>query len=154
VDRKTALAILYDQDFVEWTKRNSELLRRGCFAEADIEHLAEEIEDMGKRDQREVRSYLVRLLLHLLKWQAQPEKRSDSWLDSIGQSRVELDGIFDQSPSLEPFARRTLPTAYRLAVKQASRETGLAPQTFPEACPFRYEQVLDLDFLPNNETGQ
>jgi hypothetical protein len=154
MDRKTALAALYDRDFLEWTRRTSELLRRGCFVEADIEHVADEIEDMGKRDQREVRSYLVRLLLHLLKWQAQPEKRSDSWLDSIGQSRVELDGIFEQSPSLVPFARRTLAAAYRLAKRQAAKETGLAPESFPEACPYSYEQVVDLDFLPANQKAQ
>ena len=148
MDRKAAMTTLYDEDFLKWTKRNSELLRRGCFAEADILHIAEEIEDMGKRDQREVRSYLIRLVLHLLKWQVQPEKRSDSWLDSIGQSRIDLGGIFEQSPSLEPFARRILPVAYRLAVRQAIKETGLPAQSFSKICPFTYEQAIDLDFLP------
>lgn len=139
---------LYDEDFVEWTKRNSELLRRGCFEEADIQHIAEEIEDMGKRDQREVRSYLVKLLLHLLKWKFQPEKRSDSWLTSIGQSRVDLGGIFEQSPSLQAFASKTLPAAYRLAARQAIQETGLPATRFSQDCPFTYEQAIDLDFLP------
>lgn len=64
-------AALYDRDFFEWTVRNAELLRRGCVEEADLEHLAEEIEDLGKRDTREVMSRLTVLLMHLLKWSIQ-----------------------------------------------------------------------------------
>ncbi|MBI3698676.1 MAG: DUF29 family protein, partial [Acidobacteria bacterium] len=63
---------LYDLDFFEWTARNAELLREGRFTEADMEHIAEELEDMGKRDRRELESRLELLLEHLLKWQMQP----------------------------------------------------------------------------------
>ena len=67
--------LLYDQDFFEWTRHHARLLREGRVAEADLAHLAEEIEDVGKRDQRELRSRLEVLLVHLLKWTAQPDLR-------------------------------------------------------------------------------
>jgi hypothetical protein len=81
-------APLYDRDFFEWTARNAQLLREGRFAEVDAGHLAEEIEDVGKRDRREVRNRLKVLLVHLLKWTAQPglryaESGTSSWLDAI-----------------------------------------------------------------------
>jgi hypothetical protein len=137
---------LYDTDFFEWTRRNAELLRKNCLAEADLQHIAEEIEDMGRRDQREVRSYMIRLLAHLLKWKFQPELRSSSWSDSIEQSRTELEGIFLQSPSLERHARESIPAIYSKAVKQAVRETGI--ERFPAECPFRIEEIWNDDFWP------
>ena len=70
-----AVEDLYDRDFLEWTARNAELLRAGRLKEADLEHIAEEIEDLGKGQRHEVRSGLRVLLMHLIKWQSQPEKR-------------------------------------------------------------------------------
>lgn len=81
------VAALYDSDFFEWTQLSAELIRRGRLNEADLEHIAEEIEDMGKRDRREVRSRLIVLIAHLLTWQHQPERRSQSWRESIVEQR-------------------------------------------------------------------
>ena len=98
---------LYDRDFVEWTVRNAELLRAGRLEEADIEHIAEEIEDMGKRQRHELRSRLRILLIHLLKWQAQPERRGPSWIATIGAQRAEI-----------PKLRRLVETDIRALEKQ------------------------------------
>jgi len=95
---------LYGVDFFEWAKRNAELLSQGCFESADIPHIVEELDGWAERDRREVKSYLRRLMMHLLKWQFQPDQRTKSWLGSIGNSKSELDGIFEQSPSLRRFA--------------------------------------------------
>ena len=146
-------AALYDRDFFEWTVRNAELLRRGCVEEADLEHLAEEIEDLGKRDTREVMSRLTVLLMHLLKWSVQPERRftesgSSSWLATIHEQRRELMDIFAQSPSLKGRAEEGLQKAHRRAVRDASAETGVPIRQFPEQCPFGFEQVLEDEFLP------
>jgi hypothetical protein len=146
-------AALYDRDFFEWTVRNAELLRRGCVEEADLEHLAEEIEDLGKRDTREVMSRMTVLLMHLLKWSIQPEHRytesgSSSWLATINEQRHELTDILAQSPSLKKRAEEGLLKAYRRAVKDASAETGIPTRQFPEQCPFGFEQVLAEEFLP------
>lgn len=74
---------LYDTDFVEWTAHNAELLRHGRFEEVDLEHVAEEIEDLGKRDLLAVRSQLRRMLTHSIKQKIQPERDGASWRRSI-----------------------------------------------------------------------
>ena len=78
-------AEVYDADFYEWTVRNTELLRAGRASEADLEHIAEEIEDIGQNQRRQLVSRLVILIAHLLKWQVQPERRSRSWTLTINQ---------------------------------------------------------------------
>ena len=76
-------ADLYDQDFAEWTRQNAELLRSGRASEADLEHIAEEIEDIGKRERRSLHNRFMRLIEHLLKWQQHPERRGISWTRTI-----------------------------------------------------------------------
>src|SRR5580700_894552 len=63
----TTTKTLYDTDFVEWTAHTAELLREGRLDAVDLEHLAEEIEDLGKSDRHTVLSHLHRLLLHQIK---------------------------------------------------------------------------------------
>src|SRR5215472_16561668 len=92
---------LYDRDFFEWTQCNAALLRAGRFDHADIEHIAEELEGMGKRDQRELESRLQVLLMHLLKWKYQPAKRSSSWEGTIDTQRDEIGRLLRQAPSLK-----------------------------------------------------
>lgn len=144
---------LYDQDFFEWTAHNARLLREGRLAEADIERIAEEIEDGGKRDQREVRNRLKVLLTHLLKWKMQPELRfsyggKSGWLDTIREQRSQLESIFEQSPSLERYGRESLSKIYCKAADDAAYETKLPRSQFPAECPFTFEQVMDPVFLP------
>jgi hypothetical protein len=146
-----AVKELYDLDFFEWTQRNAELLNRGCLEQADIPHIAEELADMGNRDRREVESYLRRLIMHLLKWQFQPDRGTASWLSSIGNSRAELKGIFKQSPSLRRHAAKAIAEIYPDARRQASRETGMARNTFPQDCPYSFDQLTDPDFFPDGK---
>jgi Domain of unknown function DUF29 len=143
---------LYELDFFEWTQRNAELLRQGCLEAADIPHIAEELADMGERDRREVRSYLRRLMMHLMKWQFQPDRRTTSWSASIADSRAELEDIFEQSPSLRRLAAESFGQIYPRARRQASVETGLPQSAFPTECPYSFDQLMDDDFLPPDET--
>jgi hypothetical protein len=138
----------YEQDFYAWTRRTAELLRAGRLDEVDIEHVAEEIEDMGRRDVRELNSRMQVLLAHLLKWQSQTDRRSASWRATITSERLELDGLVAQSPSLRPKLASGLADNYARAVLRAAAETGLGRERFPATCPYRVEQVLDEDFLP------
>ena len=138
----------YEQDFYAWTRRTAELLRAGRFDEADIEHVAEEIEDMGRRDVRELNSRMRVLLTHLLKWQVQPDRRSASWGGTISAQRQEIDSVLEQSPSLRPGLASDLADNSVRAVRHAAAETGLGSERFPEASPYAVEQVLDEDFLP------
>jgi len=139
---------LYDEDFFEWTRRNAELLRLGRLGQADIEHIAEEIEDMGKRDLNEVNSRVQVLVEHLLKWQLQPEKKSRSWLRTIASQRGVLAKRLEASPSLRAKIRPNLGSNYQSAVQLTLIETGLPKDHFPSECPFTVEQILDPEFLP------
>jgi hypothetical protein len=147
------MAALYDRDFYEWTVRNAELLRSGRLEEIDLEHIAEEIQDLGDRHRREVRSRLVVLVKHLLKWSVQPQKRytesgSSSWLSTIREQRRQLAQLLEEAPSLRRYAKEGLSKDHRDAVKQASAETGIPIAKFPEECPFSFDQVLEDEFLP------
>ena len=147
------MAALYDRDFFEWTARTAELLRRGCLDEADTEHIAEEIEDLGKRDRHEIKNRLVLLVMHLLKWQFQPERRfspsgGSSWLSTIREQRRQLADLFEQSPSLKRYAEQVISAVHRAAAREASAETGIPIARFPVQCPFSFEQVLEDEFLP------
>jgi hypothetical protein len=141
-------AKLYDEDFVLWTAEAARLLREGRFAEIDVEHVAEEIEDMGKRDHRERFSPLTLIIQHLLKWQYQPDRRSGSWKATVATQRGELEELFEQSPSLRRLPDRTLVRAYGIAIVAAASETGLPEDSFPSKCPYTLEQILDRKFLP------
>lgn len=137
---------LYDKDFAEWIRINVELLRSGQVAEADLAHIAEEIEDMGKSDYRALKSALTQILVHLLKYRYQPAKRTRSWLVSIGKQRIKMEDILRDSPSLKPQLPQMLIASYDPAVRLASLETGIPRDQFPASCPFDMAQVLDMDF--------
>lgn len=141
-------ADLYDADFSEWAVRNADLLRSRQFDEADLEHIAEEIEDLSKSEHRALRSAVTQILMHLLKYEMQPAKRSRSWLGSIDKQRFQIEEIIRESPSLRPVLPQILGQCYKSAVKMASRQTGIAAPEFPESCPFTVEMLLDDEFPP------
>jgi hypothetical protein len=139
---------LYEQDFFEWTRCNAALLRAGRFDQADIAHIAEEIEDMGRSESRELESRLSLLLMHLLKWQIQPERRGRSWRATIDVQRKELLRLLRRMPSLKPQLSVELSEIYELAVKRAIAETDLPDEDFPAECPYAIDQILAEDFYP------
>ena len=145
---KRRTSSLYDQDFAVWTSETARLLRAGRFDEVDIKHVAEEIEDMGKRDKRELHSRLTVLLLHLLKWTAQPEKHASSSQSTINTQRAELDRLLEDSPSLSRTIGAAASKVYPAVLRDAVVETGLSAATFPGDCPFTPEQLVDPNFLP------
>ena len=134
---------LYDSDFVEWTARTAELLRAGQIVDVDVEHVASEIEDLGKRDRWAVHSQMLRLLLHQIKRRIQPERETASWRRSIVNSQDRVANRLKDSPSLEEYLRQELPDIYRRAVRGALFETGIKSASLPEHCPFTLEQLLD-----------
>ncbi len=139
---------LYDCDFNLWIEATVQLLREGRLRELDVENLLEEVESMGNSNKQALDSNLVVILLHLLKWQYQPNKRTRSWEKSIAEHRRRLRKIFRNSPSLKNYFQQTFDEGYLDARKQAKIETRLPLESFPEICPFTPEQVLDEDFLP------
>ena len=138
----------YEEDFYAWTLEQARLLRAGDLSAIDVVNLAEEVESLGRRDRRELRSRLTVLLMHLLKWSKQPGLRSRSWSGTIREQRRQIEQILDDSPSLRGFAGETLAGAYDDARRNAVAETGLAETEFPAVSPFTADDVLSRSFLP------
>jgi hypothetical protein len=138
---------LYDQDFYLWLKITAQLLKEKQFNQIDLENLIEEIETMGRSEKKSLKSNLIVLLLHLLKWQYQPNKRSGSWKASIIEHRRRLNDDLEDSPSLNSYLSEILVKCYQEARKQASAETDLSLSHFPTILPFTIEQILDQNYL-------
>ena len=132
----------YETDFYQWTQQQADLLRQGALSALDIENLIEEIESMGKRDRRAIGSYLRNVIMHLLKWRYQPERRSNSWKSSIRKGRHAIERLLEESPSLKPRLSVMVTAEYRRARSEAADETGLPLTTFPDQCPFTVEQII------------
>ncbi|WP_254073079.1 DUF29 domain-containing protein [Acidisphaera sp. S103] len=139
---------LYDQDFYAWANEQAGLLRAGKLSEADIGHIAEEIESLGKGEKRELVSRLRGLLVHLLKWRFQPAFRSTGWRLTIEEQRNQLADHLADNPSLKSSLNETIVSAYRNAVLSAARETGLDRTAFPVTHHWSPEQIMDSTFYP------
>jgi hypothetical protein len=140
----------YDTDFYAWTQAQAAHLRAKEWPALDVDNLAEEIESLGASDRRALRSHLLRLTQHLLKWHYQPQRRGESWRQSIDNARLEIELIVADSRTLRDFLPEALTWAYPRSRKEATKDTGLPPATFPETCPWALEQVLDEDFWPED----
>jgi hypothetical protein len=140
---------LYDQDFYLWIETTAKQLKEGKFSEIDLENLIEEIECMGRSEKKAIKSNLIVVLLHLLKYKYQPEKRSNSWKGSIREHRRRLNEAIAESPSLKPYFQEVFSQCYQDARKQASDETGLSLETFNTNSPFTADECLNEEFLPN-----
>jgi hypothetical protein len=143
-------ATSYDKDVILWSEQQARLLRAGRFAELDIEHLADEIEDVGKSEKREFASRMAVLLAHLLKWSRQPKMRTNSWRLTIVDQRKRVALAIKATPSLKTVMRDPdwREDIWLDARAQAQKETGLPADDLPEACPWTMEQAADQDFWP------
>jgi hypothetical protein len=139
---------LYDTDFYAWTQEQAALLEGKHFEALDLKNLVEEIDSLGKSEQRAMASYWDVLLLHLLKWCYQPEHRSGSWRGSITNARQQLVRLGRENPSLWRRRLVMLEDIYPDARRVAAAETGLALDTFPVTCPWDGDQVLHDAFFP------
>jgi Domain of unknown function DUF29 len=134
---------LYEADFYAWTQEQARLLRERRFDDLDLDNLVDEVESVGSSEKREIKSRLVVLIGHLLKWKFQPGGRGSSWSEQI----VDMITI---SPSLRSFQEAQIGARYRAARLLAANQTGIAYGVFPPECPFDSHQVLDLNFFPED----
>lgn len=139
---------LYETDFQVWIEDQINFLKTQQWQQLDTLNLIEEIEALGRKERQELRNRLGILLGHLLKWQFQADKRTNSWLGMIREQRVQIKFLLQDSPSLKPYLIDIFPDAYELGLALAIRETKLGEELFPEVCPYTLEQALDSQFLP------
>jgi hypothetical protein len=143
------MSVRYEADYYAWTVEQATLLRQGRLNDADIAHIAEELEDLGKGEKRELRNRLAVLLAHLLKWQVQPGGRGASWQATIREQRLRLADHLADNPSLRPTVADVVARVWPRAVVVAMRQTKLAEELFPTSCPWSAEQVIDDAFWPD-----
>lgn len=132
---------LYDSDFYAWANEQASLLRRGDVGHADLANIAGEIESMGRSERRELTNRLAVLLAHLLKWQAQPGLRCNSWRLTIAEQRRQTARVLADNPSLRPQLGGILDDAYGDALLMAQRETGLPDTAFPPECQWTADEI-------------
>lgn len=142
---------LYDTDGYTWAMRQAEALRKRSANEVDWDNVAEEIESLGKSQASELENRYIVLLTHLLKWLFQPEKRSRSWEASIRAQRIQVVKHLAKNPGLKGQIDEIWADAYAVARVQASGETDLPLESFPETNPFTLDQAMDDAFWPEPE---
>ena len=138
----------YEIDVVAWANEQARLIRAGRFDLLDLEHIAEEIEDVGKSERRELASRMAVLLAHLLKWQYQSERRGSSWERTIKVQRKSIAVRLEKTPSLKPDLNDGdwWAEVWVDALQIATRETGLSYEEFPEVCPWTIAEILVTDW--------
>jgi len=143
--------ITYESDVIAWANEQARLLRAGRFDALDIEHIADEIEDVGKSEQRELESRMAVLLSHLLKWQHQPERRGSSWERTIKEQRKAIARRIAKTPSLKADLQDAdwWEGVWGDALIKAAGETGIEFDRLPSACPWSEEQVFSAEFFPD-----
>ena len=140
----------YDKDVILWSEEQARMLRARRFADLDIEHLADEIEDVGKSEKRELASRMAVLLAHLLKWESRSDNRTNSWRATINDQRKRIALAIKETPSLKAVMRGAdwQEDVWLDARGQARKEVGLAGDDLPEACPWTMEQAAEPEFWP------
>jgi hypothetical protein len=143
------MTISYETDVAAWANQQAWLIRNKKFDLLDIEHLAEEIEDVSKSEQRELASRMAVLIAHLLKWQFQADRRGKSWELTIRNQRKAIGLHLKKVPSLKPNLKDEdwLEIIWSDALTIAIKETKI--EDFPETCPWTVEDILAQGWLPS-----
>jgi hypothetical protein len=132
----------YERDFYSWLMEQARFVREGRWSAIDRGNLAEEIESLGREQFNKLESALRVLLLHLLKWDHQPERRSRSWELSIKEQRLVVQDLLDDNPGLQPRIPEAIARGYRRARIEAAKETGLDEDAFPGVSPYLFAEVM------------
>lgn len=136
----------YERDLYSWTLEQARLLREGRFDAVDRQNVAEEIESLGREQFNKLESACRVLLLHFLKWDHQPDRRSRSWVLSIEAQRLELADVLSDNPGLKPRIGEAMTRAYRKARIDAAKETGIETDRFPEQCRYGFDDLTSRRF--------
>ena len=142
------MAATYESDVVAWANEQARLIRAGRFDLLDIENIAEEIEDVGKSEKRELANRMAILLAHLLKWKVQPERRGTSWRNTINNQRERISRRVEKTPGLQSCLvdNEWWKDAWLDAIDMAIKETNLEID-MPNECPWARDEILG-DWMP------
>ncbi|PZA11594.1 DUF29 domain-containing protein [Rhodopseudomonas palustris] len=133
----------YREDLYGWVQDQVALLRAGRLSDIDAVNIADELGDVGRTEYDKLQSAIRIVLLHLLKWDHQPERRSRSGVLSIREHRRWIGRLLRDNPSLQPRISEGVAEAYEDAVDDAVKETGLTETAFPATCPYDWHAVVE-----------
>ena len=142
---------LYETDYLLWLETILAQLTVGDFINIDLEHLIEEIQDLGKSEKHAVASYLMRLCEHLLKvkyWESERENCLRGWEVEIANFRIQIQRKLKSSPSLRNYLQDNFAGEYGNGRKLFLKASGLESTLIPDRPCFTLEQALDEDWLP------
>jgi hypothetical protein len=141
---------LYDTDYVAWLDEQAAHLRAGRLSAPDVANVAEELEGLMKSQRQQLENCLEVLILHLLKWDHQPEQRSNRWRSTVVEQRGRIRRLLRDSPSLRRSMEEAAREVYPDAIEQAAIETELSETAFPATLPYSLEQLFERE-LPAGE---
>jgi uncharacterized protein DUF29 len=136
----------YDSDFYSWALDQARLVREGRWEAIDRENVAEELDSWAWVQFDRLEGALRVLLLHMLKWDHQPERRDRSLTLSIKIQRINLEDALDGNLGLKSRLAEAIDHAYRLVRLDAAIETELDEDEFPEKCPYTWSDIAGRDF--------
>jgi hypothetical protein len=148
---KPAQRVRYEDDLYTWVGQQVALLRAGRAEEIDAENIAEELGDVATSEYNSLRSALTIVLLRLLKWDHQPERRSRSWDNSVEEHRGRVLEVLDDSPGLKPRLPEAIGAAYKGARARASTQTDRPRTAFSPDCPYTLDEIMTRPFVYDPE---
>lgn len=138
----------YEEDFYGWALSNVSLLKKGKYQEADMEHIIEELEEMGISNENQLINRFSILIAHLLKWQFQPDFRGRSWSGTIKEQRNKIERLLRKNPSLKSKISEALEEGFSDSKNVIEKETPIDLKLIPEECPYTFEQIINDEFYP------
>jgi hypothetical protein len=143
----------YRDDLYGWVQDQVTLLKANEIGSIDSSHITQELRELGLSEFKRLASATRVALLHLIKWDYQPERRSRSWLLTIDEQRYQIAEILRANPGLKPCREGIVKSAYAVACRVAARETGLPRAAFPTECPYRWEDIIRREISLDGETS-
>jgi len=135
----------YEEDYAAWIGHQVALIKAGRWSEIDRDNLIDEVESLGRSVFNSFVSAIEIVLLHMLKWDFQPERRSRSWTLSIDEHRARAEDQLGDNPSHKARIDEAVARAYRVARLRAAGETDLPRRTFPDQCPYSWTEIMERE---------
>ncbi len=136
----------YADDLYTWAQEQVALLRAGRVDALDLDNIAEELSDVGASEYHRLQSAIEVVLLHMLKWDHQPERRTRSWALSIAEHRDRALIQLRKSPGLKSSLDEVRHDSFRLGRLRAAREMRRALKALPAECPYSWDEILNRPF--------
>jgi hypothetical protein len=135
----------YEADYAAWLEHQVGLLKADRWSEVDKDNLIDEVESLGRSEFRNFVSAIEIVIAHMLQWDIQPERRSNSWIASIVEHRDRIGQELEDSPSYTGRVGEAMRRAWRPARSRASMETDLPLKQMPAELPYSFDDVMNRE---------